>query len=97
MRLSNTAREGKAQELFEYVLSDEFVTRFRQIRESVQALREQQHKERDWHENAWQTHSKLYDQIDSRRRDIEERIKAITHDLRTHGNGRARVVASIAN
>jgi hypothetical protein len=94
MRLSNTAREGKTQELFDYVLSNEFVTRFRQIRESVQALREQQDKERDWHENAWQTHSKFYDQIDSRRRDIEERIKAITRDVRTHGNGRQRMLAA---
>jgi len=97
MRLSNTGREGKGQELFDYILSDEFVTRFRQIRESVQALREQQDKERDWHENAWQTHSTLYDEIDSRRRDIEQRIKAITREVRTHGNGRARLVASIAN
>jgi len=88
MRLSNTARKGKAQDLFSYVVSDEFVTRFRQIRESIQSLREQQDKERDWHENAWQTHTKLYDQIDSRRRDIEERIKAITRDARTHGKGR---------
>jgi hypothetical protein len=97
MRLSGTAREGKAQALFNYVLSDEFMTRFRQIRESIEALREQQHKERDWHENAWQTHTKLYDQIDARRRDIEERIKAITREVRSHGNGRARVAASIAN
>jgi hypothetical protein len=95
MRLSNTAREDKAADLFNYVLSDEFVTRFRQIRESVQSLREQQNKERDWHENAWQTHTKLYDQIDSRRRDIEERIKTITRDLRIQGNGRPRVAALI--
>lgn len=97
MRLSSTGREGKAQELFNYVLSDEFGTRFRQIRESIRELREQQDKERDWHENAWQTHTKLYDEIESRRRDIEERIKAITRDVRTHGNGRARVEASMAN
>lgn len=94
MRLSNTARGGKAQELFKYVLSDEFATRFRQIRDSIQALREQQDKERDWHENAWQTHTKLYDQIDSRRRDIDERIKAITRETRTHGNGRLRMLAA---
>jgi hypothetical protein len=87
MRLSNTARAGKAQELFQYVLSDEFVTNFCQIRDCVQDLREQQHKERNWHEKAWQTHSTLYDQIESRRRDIEERIKGITRELRTHGNG----------
>lgn len=93
MRLSNTARGDKAADLFNYVLSDEFVTRFRQIRESVQSLREQQNKERDWHENAWQTHTKLYDQIDSRRRDIEERIKAITREVRSQGNGRPLVAA----
>jgi hypothetical protein len=96
MRLSYTGREGKGQELFDYIVSDEFVTRFRQIRESVQALREQEDKERDWHENAWQTHSKLYDEIDSPRRDIEHRIKAITREVQSHGNGRASIAASIA-
>jgi hypothetical protein len=89
MRLSNTAREGKAQELFQYVLSDEFVTHFDQIQESVNGLREQQVKEREWHASAWQRQSSLYEHIDSRRRDIEVRIKGITRDLRTPGNGQA--------
>jgi hypothetical protein len=89
MRLSNNARDGKAQELFNYVLSDDFTTRFRQIRDSVNALREQQNKERDWHENAWQTQSRLHDQIDSRRRDVEERIKTITREASTKKRLRA--------
>ncbi|MFL6211367.1 MAG: hypothetical protein ACJ74W_21140 [Pyrinomonadaceae bacterium] len=90
MRLSNTARNGKAQELFNYVLSDDFTTRFRQIRESVQELREQQNRERDWHENVWQAQARLHNQIDSRRRDIEEQIKTITRE--TPGKKKLRIV-----
>jgi hypothetical protein len=94
LRLSNAGRGEKAQELFDYVLSDEFATRFRQIQDSVQALREQQDKERDWHENAWQKQASLFDQIESRRREVETRIKNITREARK--NGRFRVVGAAA-
>ena len=71
LRLSNGQKSGKAQELFSYVLSSEFATRFRQMQGCVAELREQQTKERDWHENVWQKEAKLFDQIESRRREIE--------------------------
>ncbi len=92
LRLSNTARDGKAQELFTYVCSDEFATRFRQISDSVQALREQQRKERNWHEKAWQTQSRLHDQMDSSPREVKERIKSITREVRTNGRSRVAVL-----
>ncbi len=94
MRLSNSAREEKAQDLFNYVLSNEFATRFRQIGDNLEELREQQRKERDWHDKTWQNESNLYDKIDSDHRHIAGRIKTITRDARTQGNGKLRVVAS---
>jgi hypothetical protein len=95
LRLSNAARGDKAQELFDYVVSDEFATRFRQIRDNVEALREQQDKERDWHENSWQKQTSLFDQIESRRREVETRIKSITREASK--NGRLLLVEVAAN
>jgi hypothetical protein len=95
MRLTTSQRGGKAQELFNYVLSNEFATRFRQMQGCVEELREQQTKERDWHENAWQKETKLFDQIESRRREIETRIKTITRE--SASNGRFKLVAAAPN
>lgn len=76
--LSGAARETKAQELFDYIISDKFRTRFAEIAESVAILREHQQKERDWHENAWGTETKLHDKIDARRREIDVQLRTIT-------------------
>jgi hypothetical protein len=76
-RITNVGREQKAQQLYDYILSDKFVTRFREIAESVESLRGNQQKERDWHENAWQDETALYDNIDSRRRELDSQIRAI--------------------
>jgi len=78
LRLSSAARETKVQELFDYIISDKFRTRFSDITESVAALREHQQKERDWHENTWGTETKLHDKIDARRRKIDVQLKTIT-------------------
>lgn len=96
LRLTNGQRSGKAQELFNYVLSAEFATRFRQMQDSVDELREQQTKERDWHENVWQKEAKLFDQIESRRREIETRIKNITRE-QASSNGRFKIVGAASN
>jgi len=78
LRLTEAARETKAQELFDYLVSDKFRTRFGEVAESVASLREHQQKERDWHENTWETESKLHDRIDARRREIDVQLRAIT-------------------
>jgi len=67
----------KANQLYEYILSDKFVTRFREIAESVDSLRERQQKAKDWHENAWDEESSLYDKIDARRREVDSQIRTI--------------------
>jgi chromosome segregation ATPase len=76
-RATSVGRDEKAQHLFEYILSDKFVTRFREIAESVESLRERQRKEKDWHEDAWDERSTLYDKIDARRREVDSQIRTI--------------------
>jgi hypothetical protein len=77
MRASQVGRNQKAQELWDYISSERFKTRFMDIADSVESLREQQQKERDWHENTWQTEAKLYDKIDARRREIDAHLRTI--------------------
>lgn len=77
LRLSGKFRDEKSQELFEYIVGDKFCTRFREIAEGVYSLREQQQKERTWHENAWQAESKTHERIENRHREVEAQIRAI--------------------
>ena len=78
MRLTRQAQDRKAQELFDYIVSNKFGTRFKEIAESVASLRERLEKEKDWHGDTWAEEAKLHDRIEDRRRDIESQIKAIT-------------------
>ena len=77
IKTTNTGRNQKAQQLYDYIVSDKFATRFREVAESIESLRENQQKERDWHEDAWQDQTALYDKIDTRRRELDAQIKAI--------------------
>jgi hypothetical protein len=76
-RITNAGRNHKAHQLYDYIVSDRFVTRFREITESVESLRDHQQKEKDWHEDAWHGQTALYDTIDTRRRELDSQIKAI--------------------
>ncbi len=77
MRVTQAGRTQKGHELWDYISSEKFKTRFLEIADSVESLREQQQKERDWHENAWQGEAKLYDKIDARRREIDAHVRTI--------------------
>jgi hypothetical protein len=77
LRLSGAGRDEKAQELMEYLTSDRFTTRFVGISEGVDSLREQQQKEKTWHENAWESRNVLHDKIDKSRREIDAQLQAI--------------------
>jgi galactokinase len=61
------------------IISDKFGTRFKEIAQPVDNLRDQQRKERTWHENSWESRTKLHDQLDSRHREITAQIRAITN------------------
>lgn len=84
-RATRVGRDDKANQLYEYILSDKFVTRFREIAESVDSLRERQQKAKDWHENAWDEESSLYDKIDARRREVDSQIRTIIKKPATPG------------
>ena len=77
LRLSGGLRDVKSQELFDYIVGDRFGTRFREIAEGIALLRVQQQKERTWHENAWETESKVHERIDGRHREVGAHIKGI--------------------
>jgi hypothetical protein len=79
LKVSDVARDEKSKELFDYVISDKFGTRFREIAESIEGLREQQRKERTWHENAWESRTTLHERLDSRHREISAQIRSITN------------------
>ncbi len=78
LRTSNVGRQMKAEEMFEYILSDHFVGRFKCIAEAVAALRDQQSKEKRWHTDAWAKQTRLHDEIDDGRREIDARIRSIS-------------------
>lgn len=80
LRLSGSVRDEKSQELFDYIVGDTFGTRFREIAEGIASLREQQQKERTWHENAWQTESKVHERIGGCHREVGAQIKAIVSE-----------------
>jgi len=76
-RAAGKGRNDKAQQLFDFIVSDKFVTRFRDIADSLESLRERQQKARDWHENSWSEEAALYDKIDARRREVDSQIRTI--------------------
>jgi len=78
LRLSSDASGEKARKLFQYVLSDEFQTRFRAISDSVTDLRQQQAKEKAWHDDAWDAREKLHEQIDSCHQQIRGKVRVVT-------------------
>jgi hypothetical protein len=70
LRLTGPGRDQKAAELLRYLTSDQFSTRFKGIADCVDDLREQQRKERNWHENAWESQSGLHDRISKHHREV---------------------------
>ena len=77
LKLTDSARDEKSQELFDYIVGDKFVSRFREIAEGVASLRNQQQKERSWHENAWEAESKVHARMDGCHRELGAQIRAI--------------------
>ncbi|MBZ5522066.1 MAG: DUF2130 domain-containing protein [Acidobacteriia bacterium] len=77
LRLTGTGRDQKAHDLLQYLVSDKFATRFKGIADSVEGLREHQRKERNWHENLWETQADLHDRIDKSHREIGAQLGTI--------------------
>jgi hypothetical protein len=90
LRLTTDGRQAKAEQMFEYVISDHFVSRVKSIAEAVAALRAQQDRERQWHAETWAKNLRLYDEVDGGRRDIAAQVRAIAE---APTKGGLRVVA----
>jgi hypothetical protein len=78
LRLTTDGRQAKADQMLKYILSEAFRTRFKAVAEVVTSLRSQQDKERRWHSEAWAKQTRMYDDIESSRRDIASQVRAIT-------------------
>jgi len=78
LRLTQAVRDSKVHELFDYIVSDRFRTRFGDIADTVTDLRNHQQKEKEWHEREWENESKLHEKLDKSRREIDSQLKAIT-------------------
>jgi hypothetical protein len=77
LRSSRHDGEAKAVQMFEYILSDHFISRFKGFAESIAALREHQSKERQFHSEAWSKQTRYYDEMENERREIAARMLAI--------------------
>lgn len=77
LRASSDGRQAKADEMFAYIISDQFKGRFQSIAAAVSALREQQGKERQYHNETWSKQTRFFDEIDGGRREIEAQVRAI--------------------
>jgi len=93
LKLTDSDRDERSQELFDYVVGDKFVTRFREIAEGVASLRNQQQKERSWHENTWEAESKIHARMDGCHRELGAQIRAIVGGS---SNGRGLSLAAKA-
>lgn len=91
LRLTKVGTDGKAQELFAYVVGNEFQTRFREMAATVEKLKGIQQAERTWHENQWTKQSDLHARIEGRHREINAKLQLIATD---GGERRPMAVAS---
>ena len=80
LRLTNVNADEKAAELFAYVISDEFQTRFRSMADAVASLKGLQDSERTWHEKQWVKQSRFHVQIESRQREIDAKLQLIAKE-----------------
>ena len=77
LRLTRDGAQAKADQIFEYVLSDHFASRFKGLGDAVAALREYQNKEKQWHSETWTKQGRLYDDLENGRREIGAQMHAI--------------------
>lgn len=80
LRQAGASPDETALKLFEYVISDRFATRFREMAENVDALKDEHRKERDWHERNWERRSSLHERIETRHREIHAQVDTILRE-----------------
>lgn len=80
LRLTKVDANEKARELFEYVIGNEFQTRFCSMASAVESLKDLQQSERTWHENQWTKQTRFHAQIEARHREINARLQIIVKE-----------------
>ena len=91
LRLTKVGTDGKARELFAYVVGNEFQTRFRDMADAVDKLKDIQKAERTWHENQWTKESRLHAQIEGRHREVNAKLQLI---VKAEGGRKLMAVAA---
>jgi hypothetical protein len=92
LRLTKVGTDEKAQELFSYIVGNEFQTRFRDVSDAIDSLKDIQKAERTWHENTWTKESRLHAQLESRHREINAKLQLIVKE----GSGRKPMALAAA-
>lgn len=77
LKLTGSFNEDKSRELYEYVVSDKFCTRFRQIADQIVSLQELQNREKTSHERVWEEESRIHETIRGSHVTVEAQIDAI--------------------
>jgi hypothetical protein len=90
LRLTKVGTNEKAQELFAFVVGNEFQTRFRDMADAVEGLQNIQRAERTWHENQWSKQSRLHAQIEGRHVEVNAKLQLI---VKAGGNRRPMAIA----
>ncbi len=90
LRLTQKGRSANAQKLFDYIISNEFQSRFKAIETTVGELKALTDREKNWHEDTWTKREGLHDQIASARREVHAKIKAST--IGAHKKAKLKVV-----
>lgn len=85
LKLAGTFNAAKSQELYEYIVSDNFCTHFREIADQVNLLRDGQLKEKASHERMWQEESKIHERIQGSHRRVDAQINAIVRSSSSNG------------
>lgn len=80
LRLTGEGADEKAQELYTYVIGNEFQTRFLDMADAVDSLKDLQKSERTWHENQWTKQAKLHSQIENRHREIDAKVQSVVKE-----------------
>jgi len=69
---SQSGKDSKANELFEYIISSDFQARFKSVAEAAGTLRDYQNAEKTWHENHWKKQGKQFELFE----DFHRKVKA---------------------
>ncbi|HET6843121.1 MAG TPA: DUF2130 domain-containing protein [Candidatus Angelobacter sp.] len=75
LQLTKTGTDEKAQELFAYIVGNEFQMKFREMSYTVKNLMDLQQTEKSWHDKHWAKESELQERISKRHSEINAKMQ----------------------